>query len=391
IHAVADASLDKGLLDAKARRDTPEARFYKKVSALRKRFISAVRNKKDENGNKLNLKSFFQDSPSDPTAKEFLASLSNENFRKTAQDISALPKARKKVSIFRQLLEEILNLLGLREDATLYEALSETLVDFYRTTPVITTQGSTVVDAEQTVTIEAIQQEDPSFQVMNHTSLVVTEEEVEREKATYLSNLNDELSGIEDEFEFETRIDELSRTGNFENLPSYGDTEIDVTLSSAFNNLPLIDQLNFLKPPTSGSYAYFTTNKDFIDAQEGSIRSTKVITSEVDKVIKRFIDFKNPIDKAKLNLVKAIVVESISSPELDLLNKFKDNQDNRLFIMKLMYTQIFSRSDKYEFSVLYNTTSPDEVVSRLAMEDDPIGNNIIASIALLDNVDIASV
>lgn len=369
LHLITQEAINKGRKDRMAKRDTPEARLYQRVASLKKRFDAAVKLKVNPaTGNKYTLQEVYQETISKSDIHEFVASLSNDTFRKLATEISVMPKSKK--GILRAFLEALLDFLGLSSDANIYEATLATLENFYKVSNTETGKVEEVLD----IPIKPV--------VMD----------LAKSELSYIETINKKIKEIDDEFEFEDLISTLEQNPYITNLPRFGDLDskdnqvADVKLSPEYNKLTDNEKANILN---KASFAYFDLNKEYVHGQLGSIYTTKSINYTIDRLFKESDAFKNDKSKMLLNLAKSILTKEITDSNLALKNTLVETAESSpVLAFQILFNEVFSNKDKAEFRVRTFSANNTEAVEKLAASEE--GKLILDAIIALRDIDSAA-
>lgn len=334
--------------------DTPEAKFYNRISALKKRFDSAIRSKiNPATGQRYKTSEVYAKTMSKLDVFEFMANLSEPTFIKLAKEILVIPKGGKK-SILKEILEAIAEFfskwLGL--DVNVYDATIKTLEDYYN-----------LLEETNAVTPLAAEIDMPK-------SLDISKSEI-KERLTNALN-------VSDSFLFESNLEyiknNLLHVIDVDSLPGSFGEEFDLELNPEFEKLNGIDELsmlNSIKLKLSDlNFAYYAVNPDVSMSSPGGIITTRALTNAVDNL---FAD--EALNNQEKNLLRSMIIKAATD------NSFIDNViaagDDALALGDYLYANLFSQADKAAFMVETNTRTDREAHAELFLQDSNTKQSIL--------------
>lgn len=294
VHAATIQELHQGEQDFINGKETAQATFFKRLSALQKRFNAVIA------ARGIKRVEVYQATKSKLGVKEFVANLSNPKFREVASQIETVsPKSK---SLIREILDAIVELFkAIIGTPSVYDSIKRVVEDFFEkveTTPIV---------AED---------------------LVPTIDSLKEDITKLLSQIKDaeslpELRGI---LTYKNGVVTFGKIFN-----AYSDglklntlTKLRSTLQTRIGNI---------------QFAYYDTPTPDILAVSGAIKSTAPLQILIDNIL----DTSALSGKAK-NLLYSILHKQLINPEIDLVGQLIKSTDKSHTISNLM--TVLSYQDK---------------------------------------------
>ncbi len=350
MHVISKEALFKGKSDNRKKIDSPEALLYRRMMAIKKRFDSAIRSKKDAQGNRLRTIDVYQRTPSKLDVDEFVANLANPDFVEYAKSISLIPSGERK-SLLREILETIVSYFRsiFTGDMSVYDAAIASLEDFYANlTPTLSQPLPTPIQPQVVFKYDDV--------VLEITKTIESAKAANFD--SIVNKLRAQFIGIID-------VDSLPR--------EYGD-EVDIYPDNEFNSQPdEVKSLLIARAKGLSSDAFFNIPKNRIEFTSGAIDSQ--ITLDIPLGILMPEGFTNQ----QRNLVKSIILES--SKENNVLDDVLTETGEDL--IDYLYENVFSALDRQRFREMLEV-STDNQVKQAMVEEGFLGLELVQVLNFLD-------